>query len=267
MCPKDERIVLSFGINITFVLHCQFIKTFIMKTKNLNLLKSFSFFLIAIFATSCASLTGYQDGKSIGEGNGEIMASLNLSQSPSFNEIEDSSNIINIPRFSFPNIEVGGKYGVTEKLDVFVRLNTNLNFNAGMKYQVVGDRSSQFALGVGGEIGTFGLITSLWNVQIPLYASYHPTEMFSVYLSPRYIYQFTTFAGLDGWSYVGGNFGLLIGNKNKFGIDIGIYKVGANGTGKIGLTTFGFGGRFGLGDNYPDSTNNKKSKKKRKSQY
>jgi len=238
-----------------------------MKPQSVNLLKKITFFFMVIFVTSCASLTGYQDGKSIGAGNGEIMASLNLSQSPSFNDIEDSTNIISIPRFSFPNIEVGGKYGVTEKLDVFVRLNTNLNFNAGMKYQVVGDRSSQFALGAGAEVGNFALISSLWNVQIPVYASYHPTENFTVYASPRYIYQFTTFAGLDGWSYVGGNFGLLFGNKNKFGIDVGIYKVGANGIGRIGLTSFGFGGRFGLGNNYPESTGKNKSKKKRKSQY
>lgn len=236
-----------------------------MKTQSQNLFIRCSFYLLAIFATSCASLTGYQDGKSIGEGNGEIIASLNLSQSPSFGDLEDSTGIVDIPSFSFPNIEVGGKYGVTEKLDVFVRLNTNFNFNAGVKYQLVGDRSSQFALGTGGEIGTFGLFSSLWNVQIPVYASFHPTEKFTVYLSPRYIYQFSSFAGLEGWSYMGGNFGLLFGNKNKFGFDVGIYRVGANGTGKIGLTSFGFGGRFGLGSNYPESTNKNKTKKKRKS--
>ena len=236
-----------------------------MKTQSQNLFIRCSFYLIAILATSCASLTGYQDGKSIGEGNGEIIASLNLSQSPSFSDLEDSSGIVDIPRFSFPNIEVGGKYGVTEKLDVFVRLNTNFNFNAGVKYQIIGDRLSKFALGTGGEIGTFGLFSSLWNVQIPVYASFHPTEKFTVYLSPRYIYQFSSFAGLEGWSYMGGNFGLLFGNKNKFGFDVGIYRVGANGTGKIGLTSFGFGGRFGLGSNYPESTNKNKSKKKRKS--
>jgi len=222
-------------------------------------------FLLIIIATGCASLTGYQDGKSVGEGNGEIAVSLNLSQSPSFNELEDSTGIVDIPSFSFPNIEVGGRYGVTEKLDILVRVNTNFNFNAGVKYQLVGDRNSAFAIGVGAELGTFGLFSSLWNAQIPVYASYHPTEKFSIYLAPRYIYQFSSFAGLEGWSYLGGNFGLLFGNKNKFGFDVGIYRVGANETGRIGLTSFGVGGKFGLGNNYPESSSKNRSKKTRKS--
>ena len=219
--------------------------------------------LVLILFSGCASLTGYQDGKSVGDGNGEIAVSLNLSQSPSFTDLEDSSGVVDIPSFTFPNIEVGGRYGVTEKLDVLIRLNTNFNFNAGVKYQLVGDRTSDFALGIGAELGTFGLLSGLWNAQIPIYASYHPTEKFAIYLAPRYIYQFTSFAGLEGWSYVGGNFGLLFGNKNKFGIDVGIYKVGAEGTGKIGLTSFGIGGKFGLGSNYAESSSKSKSKKKR----
>lgn len=237
-----------------------------MKSKNqLSNFILFSFFVVLI-TSGCASLTGYQDGKSVGEGNGEIGVSLNLSQSPSFSDLKDSTGVIEeIPSFAFPNIEVGGKYGVTEKLDVLVRLNTNFNFNAGVKYQVVGDRTSNFALGLGVELGTFGLFSGLWNAQVPVYASYHPTEKFTIYLSPRYIYQFSTFAGLEGWSYVGGNFGLLFGTKNKFGIDVGIYNVGADGTGSIGLTSFGLGGRFGIGDNYPTATSKSSSKKKRKS--
>lgn len=202
-----------------------------------------------IFFSGCASLTGYQDGRSIGEGNGEAMISLNFSQSPSFNDLEDSTGITEIPRFAFPNIEVGGRYGATEKLDVTLRLNTNLNIGVGTKYQVIGDRSSDFALGIGAEVGTFGLITGLWNIQIPVFTSFHPNERFTIYANPRYIYQFTTIAGREGWSYLGGNIGLLFGSKHKFGIDAGFYQVGANGIQKVGLTSLGIGGKFVFGNN------------------
>lgn len=204
---------------------------------------------ISLIFSGCASLTGYQDGRSVGEGNGEAMVSLNFSQSPSFGDLEDSTGIDYIPRFAFPNIEIGGRYGATEKLDVTLRMNTNLNISAGAKYQLVGDRMSGFALGLGAELGTFGLITALWNVQIPAYMSFHPNDRFAFYASPRYIYQFSTIGGVEGWNYIGGNIGVLFGSKHKFGIDAGFYKVGATGVEKIGLTSIGIGGKFVFGDN------------------
>jgi hypothetical protein len=198
----------------------------------------------SIFFTRCASLTGYQDGRSIGDGNAEVMVSLNVSQTPSFSDIEDSVSITEIPRFSFPNIEAGGKFGITEKLDITARLNTNLNFAVGAKYQLIGDRMSTFALGVGAEAGTFGLISGIWNFQVPVFLSIHPSERFAIYASPRYIYQFTTLGGSQGWNYKGGNVGMLFGSKHKFGIDAGFYQVSATGAKKIGLTSFGIGGKF-----------------------
>ena len=185
----------------------------IKHTKSITLVPILFLLISIIFFTGCASLTGYQDGKSIGEGNGEAIISLNFSQSPSFTDLVDSSGINEITRFAFPNIEVGGRYGATEKLDVTLRMNTNLNIALGAKYQVVGNRTSDFALGIGAEAGTFGLITGLWNVQVPVFASFHPNERMAIYISPRYIYQFTTIGGRTDWSYLGGNLGLLFGSR------------------------------------------------------
>lgn len=252
------------------------IRTYIFRQCNLisqnqinNSMKTKTYFfglmiLSSLLFTGCASLTGYQDGRSVGEGNGEGMISLNLSQSPSFTDLEDSLGIDEIPSFRFPNIELSGKYGVTEKLDVTLRMNTNLNLGVGAKYQLIGDRSSEFALGIGAEAGTFGLITGLWNVQLPLYTSFHPTEKFTIYASPRYIYQFSTIGGVEGWNYLGGNFGFLFGSRHKFGLDIGYYQVGATGVDKLGLVSVGIGGKFAFGNNDGGSTSGTKTTKKRR---
>lgn len=204
---------------------------------------------IALFFSNCASLTGFQDGRTLGTNNGELSASINFSQSPDFNDWEDDSSSVNIPTIFFPSIEFGGRYGVGERVDITMRMNTNLNLGVGAKFQVVGDRESSAALSLGAEVATFGLIAGLWNIQVPVFFSLHPKENFAWYLNPRYIYQFTTFAGAEnGLTYLGGNTGLLFGKRNKFGLDVGYYRIGTNGD-AIGALQIGFGGRFALGKN------------------
>ena len=202
--------------------------------------------------TGCASLTGFQDGRAVGEDNSELGLSLNYSESPDLNklkdEAEDSTNI-SIPLKGFPFIEASFRYGVTDKLDIGVRLNSNLNLGVSGKYQIVGDQESPFAMALGAEIATFGLFVGLWNVQVPLYLSVHPSERLAIYLTPRYTYQFSTFAGAEyGLSYVGANAGIMFGERTKFGFDIGYHDVSATeGSGSIGLLQFGLGARIPLG--------------------
>ena len=199
-----------------------------------------------LLLSSCASLTGYQTGRTVGENNWEILASLNASQSPEFLDIEiDSADIIN--RIGFPNIELGGRYGITEDLDIGLRMNSNFNMMADVKYQVAGGKDQPVALAVGGGVATFGLFSALWNVQIPVYCSIHPSEKFSISIMPRYIYQFTAGdLGLTGVSYVGGNLGILVGKSPQFGIDIGYYNFNPRvvETETIAIRTVGFGMKF-----------------------
>lgn len=202
-----------------------------------------------LFLASCASLTGFQDGRTVGRNNGEFYASLNVSATPNFDAWEDDSVTVNVPTLTFPSLEFGGRYGVSEKVDLTLRLNTNLNVGIGAKFQVIGDRQSPFAMSLGAEVGSFGVVLGLLNVQVPVYLSIHPSESFGWYLTPRYIRQFTTFAGVEnGLSYLGGNTGILLGKRNKFGLDIGYYRLGGVEN-SIGLFQFGLGGRFAFGNN------------------
>lgn len=205
---------------------------------------------MALLMSNCASLSGFQDGRTVGKDRADLSASLNLSQSPDFNDWEDQDDSVSvdIPNLFFPSLEFGGRYGVAENIDINMKLNTNLNISVGAKFQLLGGQESMTALAVGAEVGTFGLVSGLWNVQVPVYFSLHPSERFSFYLSPRYIYQFTSYAGADnGLNYIGGNTGFLFGRRHKFGLDVGYYNVGNSDLdGGIGLLQIGIGGRFSL---------------------
>jgi hypothetical protein len=206
---------------------------------------------LSFFLSNCASLTGFHDGKTLGQGNGEFSASLSYNATPAFKDIDDGVDSIStdIPSIGFPNLEFGGRYGINEKVDLTLRLNTSLNLGFGAKVQVVGDRDSKVALALGAEIGSFGLILPLWNVQVPVYFSVHPSEKFTWYATPKYIYQFSTVGEVTGGArYVGANTGLLFGSKNKFGIDFGYFNAGIDGA-TTGLFQFGIGGRFAFGNN------------------
>jgi len=202
--------------------------------------------------TGCASLTGFQDGRTLGKDNGEIGGSINFTRSPDFDILddEDSDSLdVTLPSATFPFLEFSGRFGVADKVDVGVRLNTNLNLGVNAKFQVVGDQESPFAMALGAEIATFGLLSGFWNVQIPVFLSVHPSERMSVYLTPRYTYQFSTLAGAEnGLSYVGANAGIMFGARNKFGFDIGYHNVSAGeGNGSLDLLQFGLGARFPIG--------------------
>lgn len=208
-------------------------------------LQLFTLFISMVVLHSCASLTGFEDGRTNGEENHTILASFNAIQSPNFNE--DDTDVSDSG--TYPNIEAVWRYGFTEKLDLGLKLNTFFNFAANVKYQVAGDRTSKYAMSLGTELGTFAFI-GLWNVQIPLYTSMQLNEKTTLYVTPRYITQFGTANDLntDGHiNYFGGNTGLLFGRKHKFGVDIGYnYLSAANGNGGS-LLSFGVGGKFYFG--------------------
>jgi hypothetical protein len=204
-------------------------------------------FISVISFTGCATLTGYQDGKTLPEGMTELNVSLNVGQSQPF-DVDEDNVLDEFNRFFFPNIEVSARRSVANRLDAMVRLSTSFNIGAGLKYQISGDHQSRFAMSLGAEIQNFGLLTvGLWNVQIPLYTSIHPRENLAFYFTPRYIYQFSVYGGREGWNYLGGNAGLMTGRKHKLAIDFGYYRLGAAKVSSVGLLTVGVGGKFVFG--------------------
>lgn len=209
------------------------------------LFKSLGFCLLAIFISSCASLTGFEEGKTLGEGNKEAIISGNLTAVPDI--LDDEFDTIGVSdNITFPNIEFSYKYGITDKLDVGGRISTTLTTSAYAKYQLVGDKSSKFALAGGVEIGTFAGLA--YTVGIPVYASIYPTDAITININPRFLFQTATGVGGEGVTYLGGNAGLLFGKRHKFGLDFGFYSLGGGSGSNANLLTFGLGGKFRFGD-------------------
>jgi len=115
--------------------------------------------------------------------------------------------------------ELSARYGITDKLDVGAKLTLIGTGGVDAKYQFLGDAESKFAgsagLGFGYlSFGTDDDKTTLYDLTVPAYFSYHPVTAVSAYVSPRFIYRH-----LPGASntFFGGVVGLRLGTK-KFGI-------------------------------------------------
>jgi hypothetical protein len=100
------------------------------------------FISILILCTNCASVTGFQDGRTLGKEKIELSSSLNFSRSPKLANT-DNGNWDDLENIFWPNVEVGGRYGVLEDLDINFRFNTSANIGAGVKYQFYGGKESQ----------------------------------------------------------------------------------------------------------------------------
>lgn len=201
--------------------------------------------IILLTISGCVSFIGYNDGRSLGKGKKEMLASVNLTKSPSVDFLNPKNKKDEIPILIFPAVAFGGITGETDKIDLYFRVTSSLNLNGGVKYQLLGSRSSMFAMGIGAELGLFVLNkNSILNTQIPLFTSYHPSENLAIYVTPRYVYQFKSSERPYDFNYIGGNLGLLYGKKHKIGFDIGIYRLALGDTERFTFSSLGIGGRF-----------------------
>ena len=191
--------------------------------------------IVALFFTSCVSITGFEEGRTLGENNLELSGSLNMSSIIASTEDDDYSDSGTVPLF--PNIEGKFKYGISDDMDLGVRINSNYNFSAFAKFKL--SETKKGALSTGMELSTVGGLS--YAVHLPLFFSHYPNSFVALNFSPRYIYQSPT---LDdnggGLHHFGANSGVFIGKDNKVGFDIGYY------TNKIGRNSFtvGIGGIF-----------------------
>lgn len=195
-----------------------------------NLIKTFILTGILMWILpGCATFTGFEEGRALGKNNIEVMLSGSYVQLPTLNS-SDLPGDDTQRHITFPVAEANIKVGVTDKLDFGGKLNTNANISGFIKYQLIGDQTSRFALGAGVELSTFSGIE--FALQVPVYMTYYFSESLALNLSPRGVYSVGS-EKIDGKqtllthdnenNFLGGNLGLLYGKKVKYGIDLGLY--------------------------------------------
>lgn len=126
------------------------------------------------------------------------------------------------------DMEAAVRYGCTDNLDVGLTLNFFGMVSADVKRQFVGDHSSLIAVssGAGYAFGQWNNSDSekivYHNIILPLYASYHPFRLLSVYCSPKYIYLYERNHNKPTPSHVmhshicGATTGIKIGDRYSF---------------------------------------------------
>ena len=119
--------------------------------------KFLSFLVLAIFISSCASVSQYQTAKPTGEGK----TNLKITANGNIREAREGIPPL-IPEF-------GINYGVTDKF--------------GGKYTLLTESNDKFAIAVGPTMNYFGKI---FNVTIPLHITIEPNELFSFTITPSY---------------------------------------------------------------------------------
>jgi len=179
--------------------------------------------VIILCTSSCMSLNTHQTGRTLGTNNtlaatSFTAGSLNSERYRLFN----NSN-------SFFSAEAGGIMGISENLDIGLKVNLSTHFTMLGKYQFLGNKESLFASGLGLELGIspFGLPVAGalgYSSSIAIHNSVHLGGKVAFTLSPRYSYfgfsNFTKEYRFDDinrtWGY---SSGIMIGNKNFLSLE------------------------------------------------
>ena len=172
---------------------------------------------LGLYASGCVSAYGFQTGRAMGKGAGEVVLDV------SFVGIESEGAVIGSPTGG-----LAGRVGVSDKADVGVVLSTtSLPYLYG-RYQVVGDQYSPVALsvGVGGGYVTgnvFGSNVGGGYLHFPAYFSLHSGD-FAWYLTPQYT---LLLAGSNGSTGSASVISLSTGIEYMVGRHVGL---GVNGS-------------------------------------
>ena len=139
-----------------------------------------------------------------------------------------------------PYGEMNNYYGVTDNLDVGLRLSTSIYSAFTIKQQLIGGKNSKGAVAIGGSIGAFSDHYWGWDARFPVYFSFHSKEAV-FYLNPNYIFQFGGRL-MDNRRLYGFNMGMVFnGKKVRVAFDSGLYNFDDNErtvrpTGTIGMS-------------------------------
>lgn len=194
-------------------------KTTIIKWTALNVL---SFVAAVLFLlTGCVSMSTMQTARTTEKG--DIAGGGGIGLAGYDNGAVDTAGN-SMGSISVPFIELYGRYGITDHLDIGAKLTIIGTFLVDGKYQLLGDAQSKTALSAGFGFGFLTMksenyINKIRDIHIPIYASYHPAEWFALYINPRYVMRMnnsTNYGKKDNYTsnWWGATGGIRLGKKN-----------------------------------------------------
>lgn len=156
---------------------------------------SMSFLAItAILLSSCASMTSFQTARTTDKGKfGYGFGGGSVSSSLAIKDV-DTINI------SAPFLEFSGRYGISDKLDIGAKLTLIGTSVLDAKYQFLGDKKSKFASSAGFGLGYISITgddikSNIFDIIVPMYFSYHPTDWLAIYANPKYVLRLNSYSG------------------------------------------------------------------------
>jgi hypothetical protein len=177
--------------------------------------------LFIMFLTGCASMSTMQTARTTEKGNVGYGFGAGVVNS------EIPLGTLDTLKISAPFLEVGARYGITDKLDVGAKITIIGTATVDVKYQFLGNKESKFAssVGLGGgylSISSNDSKSKIYDAMLPIYFSYHPIDWFSLYFSPKYVFRINSYSaannqkGLNSSHWYGATGGLRLGKKVAF---------------------------------------------------
>jgi len=196
---------------------------------------------LLVTSCGCLTLTTAETGRTVGEGNNELTVSAasgtyaDLSVGgPNDDGISKDNRESTYPLNYVPVLEASGAFGIGDRTDIGVRVNSAMFLAARVKQQVIGTPTSLFAASVGLEGGVNPGVLLVGGVAyvygtVPVYLSLHPRETVALYAVPRYaVTNITTVAsapdaersGTARWGYPGLTYGVAIGTDRRVFVEV-----------------------------------------------
>ena len=168
---------------------------------------------ISLLYFSCANYSTMKSADVLGAGKKKLGTGVTYTSYKY--KWDDTTDIpVNVPAVTF-----WYRLGVTDKLDLHANLWLPLGASVGAKYQLVGGPDiNGFGLSSGLDVGYLqitndGLTTSLIDFYVPVYLAYDFSQIFSLYLVPKYIGRLSVGSSNGFGSSAAATLGLKIGNR------------------------------------------------------
>lgn len=147
--------------------------------------------IIIILLQSCFPFTQFESARTVGKGGMAVGGSVSAFILP------EQGSASEIGTIALPYFDAGMKYGIAEKLDLGVNVNSFGFTYFDAKYQILGDRTSSNALsiGLGIDVNPFFLASKevdgkYFKFHLPLYYSYHfKNDKAFLFINPKIAYQ------------------------------------------------------------------------------